>query len=292
VYYFENMWTSISLCPSDRISSKQIKTQENISVNDLLVETLIREAKLSNLFEPTEVPLKFLTLVETCIIRKEREAELSTTSTNNLLWIDFGRWLGFKEPIKRRHVRRRLKHKWRKLQHALNLRSENSTNMIIESITRREKTRLIMSARENFQSLKNLVQFRYVVSPECITDLDGQTIIHLEQLDNYDAVIQATNAVDYYYFHTINNPSHRSHEFWANLIEHFGAYALYNILPYTSSNTASSHNSDHQICVNNLLQKLKPLSDSINQFFQDCYKNLYKKLNNLSWGPFAPRPFG
>ncbi|CAG8721523.1 7177_t:CDS:2 [Cetraspora pellucida] len=83
------MWTSISLCPSDRISSKQIKTQENISVNDLLVVTLIRKAKLSNLFKPTEVPLKFLMLVEMCIIRKKRKAELFTTSNraSNLIYL-------------------------------------------------------------------------------------------------------------------------------------------------------------------------------------------------------------
>ncbi|CAG8499732.1 7155_t:CDS:2 [Scutellospora calospora] len=60
-----------------------LETQENISVNDLLVETLIREAKLNNLFELTEVPLKFLTLVEICIIRKEHEAELSTTNEHD-----------------------------------------------------------------------------------------------------------------------------------------------------------------------------------------------------------------
>ncbi|KAF0552242.1 calnexin independence factor cif1 [Gigaspora margarita] len=34
------------------------------------------------------------------------------------------------------------------------------------------------------------------------------------------------------------------------------------------------------------------LSESINQFLQEYYIDLYMKLSKLSWGPFAPRAFG
>ncbi|CAJ0837198.1 7555_t:CDS:2 [Entrophospora sp. SA101] len=67
---------------------------------------------------------------------------------------------------------------------------------------------------------------------------------------------------------------------------------LYNLLPYTSSDTASSHNAEHQECVDNLLCSLQPLSNSINNFLQDNYGELYKKLSKLAWGPFALRSFG
>ncbi|CAG8852076.1 8855_t:CDS:2, partial [Racocetra persica] len=105
----------------------------------------------------------------------------------------------------------------------------------------------------------------------------GRTLVHLDQLDNYNAVILATNAVNNYYFHTLEHSSHLSDEFWTNFIKHFEAYTRNNLLPFTSSNTASTHNIDHHEYVNKLLQGLKALSDSVNW---------------LSWGPFAPKPFG
>ncbi|CAJ0920761.1 17000_t:CDS:2 [Entrophospora sp. SA101] len=82
----------------------------------------------------------------------------------------------------------------------------------------------------------------------------------LEQIDNLSAITKATDAINNYYFHTLNNATHRSDGFWNNFTEHFGAYTLYNTLPYSSSDIASSHNADHQEC--------------------------------FIWGPFAPRPFG
>jgi hypothetical protein len=123
-------------------------------------------------------------------------------------------------------------------------------------------------------------------------DLNGQTLVHLEQLNDNNAIILATNVVNNYYFHTLEHPSHRSNEFWTNFIEHFGAYIRNNLLPFTSSNTASTHNIDHHECVNKLLLGLKSLSDCVNQFLQNYYEDLYMKLSKLSWGPFAPKPFG
>ena len=70
---------------------------------------------------------------------------------------------------------------------------------------------------------------------------------------------KATNAVNNYYYHILEHPSHQNNEFWENFIEHFGTYTLYNVLPYTSSNIASSHNMEHQqACANNLLCDLIP----------------------------------
>ncbi|CAG8828710.1 14407_t:CDS:1, partial [Racocetra persica] len=80
-------------------------------------------------------------------------------------------------------------------------------------------------------------------------------------------------------------------EFWSNFIKHFEAYTRNNLLLFTSSNTASTHNMNHHKCVNKLLRGLKILSESINQFLQEYYVDLYTKLSKLSWGPFAPRSF-
>jgi hypothetical protein len=185
---------------------------------------------------------------------------------------------------------------WRKLQHASNLQNiKNKLNLSTIASTnknRKEKIKLITKARNNFKSLQNLEQFHYITEPECITDSSSQTLIHLEQLDNYNAVLQAADAINKYYFHTLAHPSHRSENFWRDFIEHFGVYTRNNLLPYTSSNTSSTHNSEHQKCVDNLICSLRPLSDSVNRFLQCNYSEYYSKLSKLNWGPFGPRSFG
>ncbi|RHZ79694.1 hypothetical protein Glove_142g12 [Diversispora epigaea] len=153
-----------------------------------------------------------------------------------------------------------------------------------------EKTKLIISARNDCHLLKGC----YIKKSTCITDINGRTLIHFDQLDStaITAITQATEGINNYYFHTLKNPSHRSKEFWKNFIKHFGVYTRNNLLPFTSSNTASMHNCEHQECVNNLLSSLNPLSICINKFVQEHYKGLYEKLLKLEWGSFAPKLFG
>lgn len=245
-----------------------------------------------------EIPADFLGLLETDVINasKNNNTTDSTCDEDKEQWIAFGRFLNFKEPIKRREVRRHLKNQWGKLQHALDIQNNKDLQALsttaIEHNTRKEKIQLIMSARDNFQSLDELVGFRFIVDPECITDMDSRTIVHLDRLDDPTAVIRATNVINSYYFHTLKCPSHRSKSFWSNFIEHFGAFTLNNLFPYTSSNSASSHNIDHLKCVNELIHGLEQLSNSINQFVGNYYESLYEKLCKLKWGAFAPRSFG
>jgi hypothetical protein len=229
-----------------------------------------------------------------------------TENLNEDLWLSFGRWLGMEEPMTRREVRQHLRRKWKKISHAMELRnnivgsqdqsgtpgSVHFLSKTTKRISRKTKAQLIISTRENFSSLKELVGFRYIVDPECVTDMNGRSLIHLEKLNDPNAVSKATDAVNRYYFHTLENPSHRSDEFWTNFIEHFGVYARNNLLPYTSSNTASTHNVEHQECVDTLLRDLEPLSISINEFVREYYEELYGKLEKLSWGVFGPKPFG
>ena len=81
----------------------------------------------------------------------------------------------------------------------------------------------------------------------------------------------------------LSHPVHRSKSFWKDLTEHFGAYVDYIMLPYTSSDTASSHNEEHRECINNLLYALQPLSNSVNKFVNEYYKHYFMKLNKLNW---------
>lgn len=217
------------------------------------------------------------------------------------LWISFGIWLGFKNKIKRREVRQHLRLGWQRLQYALNLQNSNKSQIantvsnIFNSdspyITKKEKMRMITLVRL-WRSPNKVTGFRCLVNPGCVVDNNNQTLLHLGLVDNFDVITKATESINFYYYHTLKHPTHRSKSFWNNLIEHFGAFTLNNPFPYTSSNMASSHNSDHQECVNKLLCDLHPLSNSINQFLKKHYGNLYEKLSKLKWGSFAPRSFG
>ncbi|CAG8757928.1 19358_t:CDS:2, partial [Racocetra persica] len=184
---------------------------------------------------PTET--KLLRQAHTRKNKKLRETYVSIegsspNTTNKRLWVAFGQWLGLKGqdgPLKRKHIR----------QHLSDRDFQDLFDIATAFNTRREKAS----------------------EPECITDLSGRTLVHLEQLDDYNTIILATNTVNNYYFHTLEHLSHRSNEFWTNFIEHFRAYTRNNLLPFTSSNTASTHNIDHHEYINKLLQDLKALSD-------------------------------
>ncbi|CAG8830708.1 6813_t:CDS:2, partial [Racocetra persica] len=180
------------------------------------------------------------------------------------------------------------------LKYAVDFQNNESQDILRTTsyISRKEKAHLIISAWGNLCLFKKLVKLHHLTISECITDVEGRILVHLALLNNPRAVIQAMDAVNHYYFHTLNNPFHRSDEFWKNFIEHFGAYTRNNLLPFTSSNTASFHNTTHQECVNTLLRNLGPLSTSVNEFVQKFYENLYEKLEKLTWGPFASRSFG
>ncbi|KAF0424066.1 calnexin independence factor cif1 [Gigaspora margarita] len=205
IYYLEREWTSIPLCFSDRVSSKKNKTWYDISARELLIEILISEAKSSdsNSLGLPEIPSNFLSLIYTDIIRETGvgiEESLPNTA-NKRLWVAFGQWLGLKSedgPLKRKHVRQHLRLLWKKLQYTHDIQSHRDFQDLFDTATahntRREKTHLIISARHNPQSISKLVQFKHITEPECITDLSGRTLVHLEQLDDYNAVILATNA--------------------------------------------------------------------------------------------------
>ncbi|UZO15186.1 uncharacterized protein OCT59_006619 [Rhizophagus irregularis] len=259
VRYMKNEWSSVPLCAFCRISSNvtTISIMKDISVMDLLIECLIRESRQSkNNNDIPEIPLEFYNLAKS--ITESTNDQLM--NNNNDMWIKFGQWLELKKPISKSDVHQHLKSQWKRLSHAAEIR--NSKN------------------------------FRYVTNSECIVDGCGKTLVHLDGLDDFNAVIEATKAINSYYFHMLDNPIHRSRSFWKNLAERFGAFISYGDLPYTTSDTASSHNIDHQNCVNDLLFALQPISNSVNRFVNKYYEHYYTKLSKLTIGPFVPRTFG
>ncbi|CAH1768183.1 3212_t:CDS:2, partial [Entrophospora sp. SA101] len=113
---------------------------------DIIFDPL--KAKLGNSdLDSYAIPQVFLKLINREITNKEVEIN-EESYLNKKLWIAFGKWIGFKEPIGPR-----------------------------ETITK--KANLIIKAQKDFSSLDGLKKLHYVVKPECITDLDGKTLIHL-----------------------------------------------------------------------------------------------------------------
>nr|CAG8622070.1 1334_t:CDS:2 [Entrophospora candida] len=166
------------------------KTQEDVSTQDLLIETLIWEAKNvdGNYLNSPEVLPNFLRLINRYIINKadesDEESELQVTNSSSEgdknLWVDFGIWLGFVGSIKAREVQRHLKNRWKKIQHALDLR--NNGDIIMTTTNNKDKTEEIAKVQNNFSSLVRLAQLRYVLRPECITDSNNKIYLPLQKL--------------------------------------------------------------------------------------------------------------
>src|SRR6266498_1760899 len=102
--------------------------------------------------------------------------------------------------------------KWQKIQHGLDLQNNNthikstSTKHIAKEKKNQIKKNQIKVNARNLQPSKRLIGFRYIVNPECVVDKNNQTLIHLKLLDSLDAIIKATEAVNFYYYHTLEHP--------------------------------------------------------------------------------------
>jgi hypothetical protein len=261
---------------------------------NLLAGVLIRECTRNYSLKFSDIPSDYLKLIISNIIIKK-----------DVDW-DPERWNGFRSwfNLNNHHVKGKigrsgfqylLKKKWDILLRDFSFKIEDGIIKIEDNLTVPElelkdlaKSKYRLTRQDN-QLVKSAHCF---VKPGCIVDQNNRTLIHLENIDDQNALIQATDAVNKYYSHLMSDKAHKSKDFCENSVEHFGAYRRFTSLPYTSANTASSHNLNHRPCVDNLLLSLVPLSNYVNKFIQDYYGNMYLKLRNLSWGPFAPKPFG
>src|SRR5436190_13439279 len=199
---------SVPLSPLDCVSTMKIKNQYDVSTRELLIETLIREAKKTkNNNVETEIPPDFLTLVDSNIVNSSG----TSSKSDKQIWVAFGKWLGFKGNIKKKKVRQHIRLKWQKIQHDLDLRNNDthikntSTKHIAKEKKNQIKKNQIKVNARNLQPSKGLIGFRYIVNPECVVDKNNRTLIHLELLDSLDAVTKATEAVNFYYYHTLEH---------------------------------------------------------------------------------------
>ncbi|RHZ50284.1 hypothetical protein Glove_502g38 [Diversispora epigaea] len=261
-YYEKYLWKSQSLEPTDKILTRP---QNQLHLYYLLAGVLIRECTRNYSLELSNIPSDYLELIiSNIIIRNNINLNIKT-------WDYFRLWYNMQinYHFQKDHLEKfynLLKMKW---------------DIFLEDGS--------FEIDNNFTYPKSA---HCLVNPGCIVNQNNQTLIHLENIDDTNILLHTTNAVNTYYYHMVNDEKHRSKSFWRDLTEHYGAYRLYTGLPYTSSDSASSHNTDHQSCVDELIRSLVPLSNFVNKFIQDNYNSMYLKLKNLSLGPFAPRSFG
>ncbi|RHZ79024.1 hypothetical protein Glove_152g66 [Diversispora epigaea] len=274
-YYEKYLWKSQSLEPTDKISTRP---QNQLHLYYLLAGVLIRECTRNYSLE---------LIISNIIIRNDINLNIKT-------WDYFRLWYNMQinYHFQKDHLEKFynfLKMKWDILLEDGSFEIDNKLHI--------KSSDMIDLAQGKYRSTR-LESFTYpksahcLVNPGCIVNQNNQTLIHLENIDDTNILLHTTNAVNTYYYHMVNDEKHRSKSFWRDLTEHYGAYRLYTGLPYTSSDSASSHNTDHQSCVDELIRSLVPLSNFVNKFIQDNYNSMYLKLKNLSLGPFAPRSFG
>jgi hypothetical protein len=111
-------------------------------------------------------------------------------------------------------------------------------------------------------------------------------------LTNPLAVKETQMVVNQYYDHTRTHSSHQSKNFAKGLIEHFGGFTDSNNEPYTTANTVSGDRQEHLECVKKLIKGLQPLSNAVNDYFNNTYPVLYAKMKKLDLGPNVPKSFG
>jgi len=262
---------------------------------NLLAGVLVRECTRNYSLELSSIPLDNLNLIISNIIIEDN------VDWNTIEWDRFKLWFNennhhLTNKISRSTLKNLLKKKWSVLLKDFSFKIEDNFIKIEDNLTVPE-SKLKNSAKSKYYELtrqnNSLAYSAHCFDNSgCLVDQNNRTLIHLENIDDKNALFQATEAVNKYYLHLMDDKAHRSSDFCTNRVEHFGAYRRFTGLPYTSANIASAHNLAHRPCVDNLIFSLVPLSTYVNKFIQDNYGNMYLKLKNLSWGPFAPKPFG
>ena len=96
----------------------------------------------------------------------------------------FGKWLGLEEIIARQQVQIYLKNKWKRLQHIAIIENTREVNNSFKANSMNFTT----TSCKILEEVKEL-KFQFIGKPKCITNLNGQALVHLEQLNNDDVII-------------------------------------------------------------------------------------------------------
>lgn len=273
------------LIPQDAVKTNTFSLKFNELSNtqlDILSDAFYNELSLP----PQRIPTDFMNLLELEVFRA------NSSLTQEKLWEDFARWAYFFiGPNFRKQFRDHCCHLWFKIEHAYQCLNDQS-NPFEEQLNPRDKLYIAEETTEKVAHGVDLKGYHHIFKPQCIKNAFGETLVDFFDLTNPVAVKEAQMEVNHYYDHTRTHSSHQSTNFAKGLIETFGGFTDSNNEPYTTANTASSHCSDHLECVQKLIKGLQPLSNSVNNYFNNTYPALYVKMKKLDLGPNVPKSFG
>jgi hypothetical protein len=209
------------------------------------------------------------------------------------LWNDFGEWNFFNKTNKFKHHCRKF---WKKILHSYEQEEKVQKKPLnLDKILQKHSDDKLFVADETTKKVRSSIHlegYKHIFDPIIIKNAKGETMIDFFDLANSSNIKITREAVNKYYDHNINNPSHQSNQFKKDKIEYYGCFADSNILPYVTANTASTHNHQHQKCVQELINGLQPLSDVVNNYIKNTYPVLYTKMEKLDLGPNVPKSFG
>ena len=232
----------------------------------------------------SEIPSDFLKLLESEIFNLNESEE--DQNQNKKHWREFTSWARFIGPNCEKKFHNHCSKLWKKISNAS---SKRSSNNYVEKITLED---IAINTTKKVAEGKNLEGYYHVKEPQCFKNALGETMVDFFKLPDSTVAGDTYMVVDQYYDHTRQNSSHGSSGFKKGYSEHFGTFTCSNIEPYVTQNTTSSHCLDHQLCVQNLIEGLQPLSNNVNNYLQTTYPNLYAKMKELDLGPNVPKSFG
>ncbi|CAG8641227.1 8033_t:CDS:2 [Paraglomus brasilianum] len=247
--------------------------QENLYEDDVARKKSLPPQSIQAIPTFSDIPQEFMCLLESEIfildgLADQMERNYSKESPEHKqLWKEFALWACF---FAGPNFNQRFRHYCRRLCDKLSI-AEETTEIVVSGVS--------------------LNGFQHVFNSQCFTNTLEETVVDFFNIDKVSAR-KSEAVVDKYCKHMFDDPTHQSKNFKTDLIEHFGCFADSNNLPYTTSNTASSHHKAHMECVKSLIQGLQPLSNSVNNYFEATYPNLYTKMKKLDLGPNVPKSFG
>ncbi|CAG8744641.1 16578_t:CDS:2, partial [Dentiscutata erythropus] len=157
LFYEKNLWKSQSLVPNDKISTK---SYNNISLYDLLAGVLIRECIKNYSLELSNIPLEYLKLIISNIIRQ------NNINWNIKTWNKFRLWFNqnnkIPKQIQKTRIQKILRKKWNILLEDNPFQIEDGFFMIENNLTISELNLKDLakskyrSTRQNNEFAKNL----------------------------------------------------------------------------------------------------------------------------------------
>ncbi|CAG8819696.1 22696_t:CDS:1, partial [Gigaspora rosea] len=186
----------------------------------LITLSLPSQTIQSTPIDNSEIPIHYITLLESEIFNKG-----SSNSTSEQ-WKEFGLWANFsKVPNFNKRFRLHCRHLWSNVIHAhkeAQKKIQGEYN-ISETFSRSSKNKLDKANEitKNIAIGNKFEGYYHVFEPQCFKNSFGETVVDFFVLRNLKVIEDSRMIVSQYYNHNLDNKKHQSKEFKKELVEHF-----------------------------------------------------------------------